>query len=199
MDEDKLRDSLFEEVDKYLKIRDIYKLSSTSKGDYFEEIMRSFFRKVLPSGYSVYHGNIIDGTRESDELDLIVVDNALMDKSRDHNVNDIIVVDKSCVELVAQLKTWIDRMETFKKGKANLKTVKDIDPSIPCLLIAAFNTCGKDNIEKQLKSKFPDLSVFFYKSTRRWNSKGKVKEYHGKRNDAQVDSLIEFLNKKFYK
>lgn len=123
MDILKLRESLFEDIDEYLKIRDKYKLSPTSKGDFFEEIMRNFFQKVLPSGYSVYHGNIIDETRESAELDLIVVDNALMDKFQNHNVNNVIVVDKGCVILVAQLKTGIVDMKTFQNVKDNLKFI----------------------------------------------------------------------------
>ena len=85
--------------------------------------MRNFFQKVLPSGYSVYHGNIIDETRESAELDLIVVDNALMDKFQNHNVNNVIVVDKGCVILVAQLKTGIVDMKTFQNVKDNLKFI----------------------------------------------------------------------------
>lgn len=199
MDILKLRESLFEDIDEYLKIRDAHQLSSTSKGDYFEEIMRNFFRKVLPSGYSVYHGNIINETRDSAETDLIVVDNALIDKCRKYIMNDVIFVDKSCVKLVAELKTGIADMETFQKVKDNLKTVKDIDTSISCLLIAAFNTCGEDNINEQLKSKLPDKSIFCYKSTRKKGPKGNVKVYHRKRNEDQVDSLIEFLINKFDK
>ena len=127
MDILKLRESLFEDIDEYLKIRDKYELSPTSKGDFFEEIMRNFFQKVLPSGYSIYHGNIINETRESAEIDLIVVDNALKDKCRKYYVNNVIVVEKSCVKLVAQLKTRIDDMAHFQDVKKNLKTVKDID------------------------------------------------------------------------
>ncbi len=199
MDVFKLRESLFEDIDGYLKIRDKYKLSPTSKGDFFEEIMRNFFQKVLPSGYSVYHGNIINETRESAEIDLIVVDNALKDKYRNYNINNVIVVDRSCVKLVAELKTSIDKMKIFQNVKKNLKTVKDIGPSIPCLLITAFNTCGIENIKKQQTSNLPDKSIFCYKSTRKRGPKGKVKAYHRERNEAQVDSLIEFLIEKFYK
>lgn len=115
----------------------------------------------MPSGYSVYHGNIIDGTRESAEVDLIVVDSALMDKSRIHNVNNVIVVGNGCVILVAELKTGISDMGTFQEVKDNLKTVKDIDPLIPCLFITAFNACGEDNIKTQQTSKLPDKSNFF--------------------------------------
>ena len=199
MDVFKLRESLFEDIDEYLKIRDKYKLSPTSKGDFFEEIMRNFFQKVLPSGYSLYHGNIINKTVESAELDLIVVDNALKDKCWNYNVNNVIVVDKSCVKLVAQLKTRIDDMEAFQNVKENLESVIDIDTSIPCLLIAAFNTCGEENIKKQQMSNLPEKSIFCYKSTRKRGPKGKVKAYHRERNEAQVDSLIEFLINKFYK
>jgi len=199
MDILKLRESLFEDIDEYLKIRDKFQLSPTSKGDFFEEIMRNFFQKVLPSDYSVYHGNIINETKESAELDLIVVDNALMDKCWNYYFNNVIVVEKSCVKLVAQLKTRIDDMKHFQDVKKNLNTVKEIDPSIPCLLIAAFNTCGKDNIKKQQISNLPEKSIFCYKSTRKKSPEGNVKVYHRKRNEAQVDSLINFLIKKFYK
>lgn len=37
MDVFKLRESLFEDIDEYLKIRDIYKLSPTSKGDFLKK------------------------------------------------------------------------------------------------------------------------------------------------------------------